>query len=223
MTAVAAPRRRSFRELIGDLPLEGRLYLEHVPWSEYAQLVDDLMGIRHIHISYDQGRMEIMPISAEHDGFARLFGYLVQILTEELGLEFASRGSMTMMSENREKGAEADDCFYIEDLQRILGKKRVNMDVDAPPDLAIEVDITSPTLSKLPIYAGLGIAELWRYHDNQIEFYQREGETYCLAHHSQIFPFLTTDVLVAAVQQGDAEGINTMRRHFRQWVQAHKP
>ncbi len=223
MSAVAAPSRPNYHTMIESMPKGSRFFVEEVPWKDYAQLVEDLMGIRSIRISYDQGKMEIMSVSMQHDNEARLFSHVVQILTEELGLEFTSTGSMTMTSQRAEKGAEADDTFYIEDLQRILGKKRVNLDYDAPPDLAVEVDVTHPSLNKLPIYAGLGIGEIWRYKDGQIEFYELVNGAYQPVAHSKLFFFLTAEALVTAIQNGKATGINTMRRAFRQWVQAHKP
>ena len=223
MSAVAAPSRPNYHTLIESMPRGSRFFVEEVPWKDYAQLVEDLMGIRRIRLSYNRGKMEIMSVSMQHDNEARFFGQLVQVLTEELGLEYTSTGSMTMTSERAEKGAEADDTFYIENLQRILGKKRVNLDYDAPPDLAIEVDVTNPSLSKLPIYAGLGIGELWRFNDGQIEFYELAGGAYQRVAHSKIFSFLTAEALVTAIQNGKANGVNSMRRSFRQWVQAHKP
>jgi Uma2 family endonuclease len=219
MSAVAT----NYMELIELMPEGSRFCRDGVSWDEYEELVEDLMGVRSVRVSYDQGRMEIMSLSSEHEGYSRLFGYLIQVLTEELGQEFVSRGSTTLKSKRAASGKEPDDCFYIGDLERILGKKRIDLDWDAPPDLAIEVDITHPTINKFSIYAGLGVPELWRFDGRQVEFYQLEGSRYVALATSHLFPFLVPEVLVAAIRQGENEGINAMRREFRQWVQAHKP
>jgi Uma2 family endonuclease len=97
------------------------------------------------------------------------------------------------------------------------------LDQDAPPDLAIEVDITNPTLNKFSIYAGLGVPEIWRYKDRQIEFYRLKGDHYVSISTSDLFPFLKPEVVAEAIGRGNSEGINAMRREFRKWVQANKP
>lgn len=219
MSAVAT----SYLELV-ELMLAGdRFYRENVSWDEYEELLAELDGVRKVHVSYDRGRLEIMAISVEHEGIARLFGYLIQVLTEALNLSFVSRGSATLKLEQEEAGKEPDDCFYIGNLERIIGKKRLDLEQDAPPDLAIEVDITHPTLSKFPIYARLGVSELWRYADEQVEFYRLEEDFYVPISTSDLFPFLTPAAVVEALERGDSEDINSMLRAFRQWVQAHKP
>jgi Uma2 family endonuclease len=216
MNAVAT----NYLELV-ELMLDGdRFYRENVTWDEYEELLEELDGVRKVHVSYDQGRMEIMALSPEHEGIARLFGYLIQVLTQELNLEFVTRGSTTLKSERNAVGKEPDDCFYIGDLNRILGKKRLNPDLDAPPDLAIEVDITNPTLRKFSIYAGLGVPELWRYFGGQVEFYRLEEDRYIPVPTSGLFPFLTPDAVADALEHGGNEGVNAMCTVFRKWVQA---
>lgn len=161
-----------------------------------------------------------MSVSPEHERPTGFFTHLIQILTEELGLEYISFGSSTLRSESRGKGKEPDDCFYIGDLERIMDSDRLDMDLDPPPDLAIEVDITNPTLNKFPLYAGLGVPELWRYENKQIEFYRLEGDHYVAISTSDLFSFLTPKAVADAIARGNSEGINSMRREFRNWVQA---
>ncbi len=219
MNAVAT----GYLELVERMPAGDRFYRENVSWAEYEELLAELEGIRKVRVSYDRGRLEIMAISLEHERISRFFGYLIQVLTEALNLRFVSAGSTTLKREQEEAGKEPDDCFYIEELQRIKGKKRLDLDQDAPPDLAIEVDITHPTLNKFPIYARLGVSELWRYADGQVEFYRLEEDFYVPIPASDLFPFLTPAAVAEALERGDSEDINSMLRAFRQWVQAHKP
>ena len=213
----------NYMELIERMPAGSRWCRDGVSWEEYEETLEELAGFAGARLSYDQGRMEIMSLSPEHEGYSRLFGYLIQVLTEELNQEFVSRGSMTLKRKRTASGKEPDDCFYIGDLERILGKKRLDLEYDAPPDLAIEVDITNPTINKFSIYAGLGVPELWRFDGRRVEFYRLADGHYELLATSALFPFLMPEVLAAAIHQGDEEGINAMRREFRQWVQANNP
>src|SRR6266498_4739166 len=125
----------SYLDAIKHLPEGGTLHLQDVSWKEYEELVERRDAVSHVRLSYDQGRLEIMSPSAEHEVYARLFEHLLAILTEELNLEFASHGSVTLKRQKKSKGTEPDDCFYIRNIAQILGKKRTNLESDPPPDL----------------------------------------------------------------------------------------
>ena len=84
-------------------------------------------------------------------------------VAEELGIEAEDLGSTTFRREDLERGFEPDSCFYIQNEKEIRGNVRIDPAVDQPPDLVIEIDITSPSLNKLPIYARMGVPEVWRY------------------------------------------------------------
>ncbi len=201
----------------------GKLFLSDVSWHEYEELLEELEGKRHVRISYDNGRMEIMTLSPEHEVPASLFSHFIQILTEELDLEYLSIRSTTLRRKSRLQGKEPDDCFYIGDLTRILGKKRLDIDFDSPPDLAIEVDVTSSTIDKMAIYAGLGVPEVWRYDNYQVEFHRLAGKRYKQVPTSALFPFLPPSAVTDHLHLGYTQGVNAMRRAFCDWVRAHKP
>ncbi|MCI0524153.1 MAG: Uma2 family endonuclease, partial [Acidobacteria bacterium] len=184
-----------YLEAIDHLPVGGKLYLEDVSWDEYEELLEELEGKRHVRISYDNGRMEIMTLSPEHEVPSKLFGHFVQILTEELDLEYLSIGSTTLRRKSHLQGKEPDDCYYIGDLTRIFGKKRLDIDFDSPPDLAIEVDVTNPTIDKMAIDAGLGVPEVWRFDTHQVEFHRLFGKRYKQVPTSALFPFLPPSVI----------------------------
>lgn len=208
---------------IDHLPVGGKLYLEGVSWGEYEELLEELEGKRHVRISYDKGRMEIRTLSPEHEAPSRLFGHFIQILTEELDLEYLSIGSTTLRRKSHLQGKEPDDCYYIGDLNRILGKKRLDIDFDSPPDLAIEVGVTSSTVDKMAIYVGLGVPEVWRYDNYQVEFHLLAGKHYKQVATSGLFPFLLSSVITDHLSIGTRQGVNAMRRAFGEWARVHKP
>jgi len=214
----------TYLDAIKHLPEGGTLHLQDVSWEEYEELVERRDEVSHVRLSYDEGRLEIMSPSAEHERYARLFEHLIAILTEELNLEFDSCGSVTLRRQKKSKGTEPDDCYYIRNVAQMLGKKRINLETgDPPPDLAIEIDVTHPTLDKLSIYAGLGVPEVWRYNGARVEFHRLVEEGYVVIPASDIFPFLAPAALVDFLRLGRSQGINAMRRAFRAWVEAHKP
>ena len=98
-----------------------------------------------------------MSASSEHEKFNRRIAQLVLAVAEELCIEAEDLGSATFRREDLELGFEPDSCLYIQNEEEVHGKDRIDPAVDPPPDLVIEIDITDPSLNKLPIYAQMGV------------------------------------------------------------------
>jgi len=211
-----------YRALIEALPAGAVVTLPGVDWEEYEALLHEFDGQGDIRLTYDSGRLEIMTISPEHEQPTRLLPHLILILAQECNLNFLSCGSSTLRKQHKAKGTEPDDCYYFRDFKRIAGKKALDLSVDPPPDLAFEVDITHGSISKFPIYAAIGVPELWRHDGEQMNFYRLAGDGYVEIGQSDLFPFLAPEVLLAFLQRGEAEGTVVMANEFRDWVKTHK-
>src|SRR5262249_38374776 len=145
-----------------SVPEEQRFRLGAVDWTTYRKISDALTG-RHVRVTYDRGNLELMTISSKHGSCSRLSARLVQVLTEECGLPIYSCGDMTCDREDLDRGLEPDEGFYIENASRVRNKEQIDLTVDPPPDLAVEVDISRSSKSRLPVYAALRLPEVWRY------------------------------------------------------------
>ena len=196
----------------------GHVVLHNIAWSTYEAIVAENRnpGTR---FTYDRGMLEIMSPSEEHERFKRLIGRMIETMTEELEIPIRSAGSTTWKSEIREQGLEPDECYYVANEPRVRGRREVDLAVDPPPDLAIEVEITSSWIDKVPIYAGLGIPEVWRYDGKtlQVEQLQPDG-TYARQDQSSAFPFLPLAEIPQFLERCDATDETTCNRSYRQWV-----
>ena len=143
---------------------------------------------------------------------------LIGILAEEMDLKLIGHGSTTLRKKNKRKGADPDDSYYLENVDQIRGKTRINLAVDPPPDLAIEIDVTSSSMDKFDLYAALGVPEFWRYENRAVHFYRLEGQAYCEIPASDHFPILTPEILNNYLALGQCEDITTMNKAFRKWV-----
>ena len=204
------------------LPRGSAIQLFNVSWDDYEKILEELDERTNLRVTYDQGYLHIMTISAEHDGFTRLFGYLILVLAEELNFKYLSRGSTTLRKKGSGSGAEGDDCFYFSNLSSIAGKNRLDLSSDPPPDLVIEVDITHPSTDKFPIYSRLGVPEIWWFDGKVAKFYVLNNKNYEEVSSSRKFPFLSASVLPAFLLQGKDSDITDMVREFRQWVKEHQ-
>lgn len=195
------------------------LRVDAVSWDDYEDLLADLGEASHVRVFYDQGRVEIMSPVSMHERPKNVIHDLISVLREELDIDIESLGSTTYKEEMKRKGAEPDDSFYIQNADSVIGQT-VNLDLayDPPPDLVIEIDRSNSSLDKFPIYAGLGVPELWRANDNQIRFWILTGEDYEESEYSRAFPFLTSGVISRFLGQGVLEGSRKTVQAFRQWV-----
>src|SRR6266704_128399 len=146
-----------YAALIEAMPPGAVLTLQSIDWDEYEELLRELDERPGVRLTYDHGRLEIMTLSPEHELLAGLFPALILVLAEECGLNYLSYKSTTLRKRKKSRGAEADDCFYFRDFKRIADKKTLDLSVDPPPGLVIEIDISSGSISKFPIYAAVGV------------------------------------------------------------------
>ena len=218
MTATAT----DYKTLIESLPSGTVTILPDVDWEDYEELLEDLVEASHLRLTYDNGRLQIMSVSPEHEGISTLFSPLIFVLAEELELDYLSRGSTTFKQPSERKATEPDDCYYFDNFKRISGKKRIDLRVDPPPDLVIEVDITHVSLNKFSIYATIGVPELWVHDGDEIRFYILNLDDYVESSSSQLFPFLTPQTVLSFLKKGEEEGATVMGREFRKWVRAQK-
>ena len=198
--------------------IAGHVVLYNIAWSTYEAIVADNRnpGTR---FTYDRGTLEIMSPSEEHERFKRLIGRMIETMTEELEIPIRSAGSTTWKSETTEQGLEPDECYYVANESRVRGRDEIELGADPPPDLAVEVEITSSWIDKIPIYAGLGVPEVWRYDGKilQVEQLQADG-TYARQEQSNAFPFLPLAEVPRFLDRRNATDETSWIRSFRQWV-----
>lgn len=212
----------SYAEIAREMqPGEARLF-DGVSWDDYEQVLDEIVDEPIFKITYDNGSLEIMTLSIGHDRRSRQFYDFIVILADELGLEAEGIGSATLKRKRKLKGLEPDEAFYIQNASAVVGLERLDLEIDPPPDLAVEIDLTHGSRSKLPVYAGIGVPEVWRYDGEKVEFYRLIGGHYIEIEASDLFPFLTPEALNEFVEQGNTEGQTAARRDFRAWVEVHK-
>ncbi len=195
-----------------------RIILHGIRWETYTRLLDDMEDSHAAHFAYDQGELEIMPLSERHEKPNRALALLVEILAEELDIDLQRLGSTTFKRDDLQKGFEPDSCFYIQHERAIRGKEKIDLTVDPPPDLIIEIDISSHSLNKFPLYAALGILEVWRYVDRRVRIFSLANGQYVEVENSIAFPVLTNAIATRFLAESAEAASTTWLRRVRQWV-----
>jgi Uma2 family endonuclease len=168
--------------------------LQPVTWLTYQALLADLGEHRASRLSYDHGTLEIKMPSKLHELINRLLERIIATLTEELGLNLVSLGSTRFDRASESQGIEPDSCFYIHNANR-LDPLAEQPPEDFPPDLIVEVDITSSSRSRLAIYYRMQVPEVWCYQQQSLTILRWDEAGYQSDETSSIFPLLTTTLL----------------------------
>lgn len=219
VATIAQPQRRAARPVAIpiDPPIQ-RFLLSGIAWDRYEAMLHAI-GDRAVRVTYDRGSLELMSPSAAHEEFGQLFGLAIQALAEELGFPCRGLKSTTWRRELVDRGIEADECFYLASLGRVLGKRSIDLDRDPPPDLAIEIEVSRDALDRLGIYAALGIPEIWRFDGESLRALQLQSDaTYAERDRSPALPFVPLIELSRFVQRGAGADHATWGRQFRAWV-----
>jgi len=195
--------------------------LEYVDWQEFESILEELGDSRSTRIAYNNRTLTIMAPLFKHEKDKVSLGDFVKVLLEELDIDHDSSGSTTLKREGTGKGVEPDDSFYIENFAQVLGKDRLDLNVDPPPDLAIEIDLTSKT--QLEVYEVLGIPELWRYDSGHLRIDILIDGKYVQVEKSPLFPewpilYMARKYVTRTREVGRSKSIKELRRYVQEKV-----
>jgi len=195
-----------------------RVVLHNITWEQFENLLKDLGDKRAARLAYYEGNLEIMTPLPEHEYYKEVIGDAIKNIAEELELNYESYGSTTWKRERRKAGLEPDNCFYFQNEAAIRGRLDFDLNQDPPPDLALEIDITNKSLNRFPIYARLGVPELWCYDNGELKIYHLQDGEYLEAQRSLVFPNLPIQELPQLIEEHRNAGRLAVRRAVREWV-----
>ncbi|MEX0704656.1 MAG: Uma2 family endonuclease [Planctomycetales bacterium] len=196
----------------------GCVTLRHVGWDFYERFLDETRGQRFRH-AYRDGNLSITSPGMAHERSKSRIGRMIETLTEELGIPICTVGSLTLKEVVERVGAEADEAYYVKNELRMRDKPEFDPETDPPPDLLVEVDITSPSLDRLDIYAAIGVPKVWVYDGKSLRVHllSKRG-AYRESKRSDAFPFLPMPEFAAWLEKSRDTDETTWIRAFRQWV-----
>ena len=183
-------------------PPEERVVLNNISWETYERLLEDHLDSSAPRFTFDQGVLEIMSPSAEHEWYNQLLSDLVKLLARELRIDILSLGSTTFKRAAIKRGFEPDCCFYVKSPRQVRGKARLDMEVDPPPDIFVEIVVTHPSLSKFPICAEFGVYEIWSYDGSRLRMYHLTQLEYEEIASSRVLPGMYANQLGEFLELG---------------------
>jgi Uma2 family endonuclease len=198
-----------------------------VSWDDYERLLlwrdENRKGAR---LTYDRGDLEIMVVTSYDERLRKILALLIESWLAETGGEYVPSGQFTHKRKDLEKGFEPDECYYVQSWKKVAGLREIDLLVDPPPDLTVEVEVSRTIKSRLPILASFRIPEVWRYNGKKVTVlrlgpkgkYQEAEASLAIPD----FPFADAPrflEMAASVEVGFA----TIDRQFRGWIRSLPP
>ena len=194
-----------------------RILLNDISWAEYEHFLEDFEQRPGWRLAYNGGKLEIMPPTPEHEEYSFSFHDFVRAICDRFDINLEGRRSATFRSEILEKGVEPDECYYIQSAEKVAGKK-FPKDKFPVPDIAVEVDVTTESLDKFPIYAALKVPELWVYDGKVLSFYELRRQKYHQITQSRALPQISAKDLTNFLETSRSEGQTAALKSFRRWL-----
>jgi Uma2 family endonuclease len=210
--------------MVTQLPEGASITFQDVSWDEYEELLEQVGEAPGLRISYDNGSLQIMTISSEHEKYASFISRLVTVIQLRLRIDILGFGSATMRKRKRSAGHEPDACFYVQNAPLIGNKIQLDFETDPPPDIVVEIDVHHDSRSRFPVYARLGVPEIWRYDGHAMIIYHLleagDEQQYVAGDTSAALPMLTASLLTEMLERMRNEGELNALVAFDEWLQS---
>jgi Uma2 family endonuclease len=178
---------------------QDHVILHGVSWRTFQQLLADRGERCGVLLAYDRGTVELRVPLQEHEWVKTTLTQVVEAVAFARDLHYRSLGSTTFEREDLARAFEPDACFYLLRADAIAPDRSLDLTVDPPPDLVIEVDITRASLDKLAIYAALGVPEVWRYTDRAVEIRCLTADACMVSEASRVLTGITASMVTRFV------------------------
>jgi Uma2 family endonuclease len=190
-----------------------KIKIYDVNWQEFEGLLEEFGERRDVRMAYHQGTLEIMAPLPEHERSTVVISDLVKVILRVQKQPWESLRSTTLKRKTMAVGVEPDDCFYIKNYRAVIGKNRLDLDVDPPPDLAIETDVTS--LREIIAYEALKVPEVWIYAQDVLTINIFQGSKYIESQTSLVFPDLPiVELILETIIRAKKIGISQALEEF---------
>ena len=213
----------NYYEIVSQLPEDASVTFQNVSWDEYEELLEQVGEAPGLRITYNSGSLHAMTISPEHEKYAFFINSMIAGIRLRLKIDILAFGSSTMRKRRKSKGGEPDACFYVQTAALIGNRIHLDFETDPPPDIVVEIDVHHDSRSKFPVYAALGVPEIWRY-DGQLmtilHLSDAGHEQYLVQDTSTALPMLSARLLTETIDRMRTDGELSALLAFDEWLQS---
>jgi Uma2 family endonuclease len=201
-------------------PPVGELVNLRVSWETYKRLLADYENDSSVRFTFDQGWLEILVKSSEHEAVTGKAEQLIALIAEEMEFDFECTRCTTFLREDLKKGFEGDSSYYFQNASRVRGAKRLDLTNDPPPELIIETDVTNSSMNKFLIFAAVGVREIWVHSGGEFSIFTLKDKHYVKQLESSVLPKAAASKLTEFVQSSFELDRPTWVKRVRAWARS---
>ncbi len=192
---------------------EQRMLLSSISWETYVSLINDTQSAGKL-LTYDRGDLEIMSPMMPHETAKRLLARMIDRFTEINQIEVQSSSSTTFRRADIQRGFEADESYYVQNAPAIRGKEQIDLTIDPPPDIVIEIEMSRSAINKLALFASMGVPEVWRYNNSRLRIERLDGQNYAQTDTSVSLPGFPLKIAENILSRRASENETQLIREF---------
>jgi Uma2 family endonuclease len=201
---------------------EQRLVLSRIRWEEYVAIADALPDRPNLRLIYSNRSLTFVTTSHRHEWIAERLGLIIMAVASGCGIECEPAGPTTFRREDADAGAEGDKTFYFgPNAERMRGPREIDLSVDPPPDLVVEVEVSNPADPVMITWARLGVPEVWRYDANRgvlTVWNSREDGTFGRSDRSTFLPMIEAADVIEQLRLAEELGSSRWYAQLVDWV-----
>ena len=205
---------------------EKRIVLPNVTWQKLEAIVVELGLDREVHLTYDNGKLELMTPLELHRRGNRLLESLLLVVADEADETLTNLGSILLMDPEHDRAIQPFGAYYLDPLPRPITTRELEMTGIAAPDLAIELVIKPGTMNRLGIFETLGVREVWAYTLEEqndsfkgvLSLWELTDRGYKPIRSSVAFPFLSIPRIDQFITESETLGLSQALTLLRSWV-----
>ena len=210
----------TYFSIVEQMPEDTVVIFHNTTWEEYEELLAQVGEASGLRISFNDGILKAMTLSHQHEKYAEFIKSMVGSIRLRLRVNILFFGSATMRKRKKTKGNEPDASFYVQTAAAIGNRIHLDLTVDPPPDVVVEVDIHHDSRDNYPIYAAIGVPEIWRYDGQEMTIYHLQADGYVTAKTSRALPMLSGGVLTEYLRRMPEEGEFKAILGFDEWLRS---
>ena len=202
--------------------LNKKIVVQNIDWNLFNRISTIYNDCDFLRLSFNDNFVEIDAANKYWEKPFALLSDLVKFTCEETKTDYIEVGQTVLRDINKAKSVQTLGGFYIQNKLRLKDLLKNDSTTVVSPDLVIEVDVTSPSLDKMPIYAALGVPEVWLYKGERVEFYQLFRENYQKIENSIALPVLSSAAANQFLQKGLIQSSSVWIKSIREWANENK-
>ena len=194
---------------------DGYYFLLDTDWEGYLKICE-VLDEQNIKATYDQGRLELMTLSYEHESMKGILSRLLDAYLEQRELDYVTGGGMTFQRHDLDRGLEPDECYWLANWRAMQGVKRFDPAVHPPPDLVLEVEVSRSAINRISMLEAMGVPEVWRYRrKGALEVRTLNAGAYELVTMSRVLPGFEAAKLLTFLAENPGLSTSGLVRAFR--------